>query len=61
MKGVPRLRFHDKGNRMEKAFGMGASVKELRVVRTPLRTELHVVLNTLTEKCLSVLSPTRLA
>ena len=44
MKGVPRLRFHDKDNRLEKAFGMGASVKELRVVRTPLRTELHVVL-----------------
>ena len=44
VKGVPRLRFHDKGNRMEKAFGMGATVKELRVVRTPLRVELHVVL-----------------
>ena len=44
VKGVPRLRFRDKGNRLKKAFGMGASVKKFRVVRTPLRTELHVVL-----------------
>ena len=44
VKGVPRVRFRDKGNRLEKAFGMGATVKELRVVRTPLRVELHVVL-----------------
>ena len=44
VKGVPRLRFRDKGNRLKKAFGMGASVKKIRVVRTPLRTELHVVL-----------------
>ncbi len=43
-KGVPRVRFRDKGNRIAAALGMGASVKELRVVRTPLRVELHVVL-----------------
>ena len=39
-KGVPGLRFRDKGHRLEKALGMGATVKELRVVRTPLRTEI---------------------
>jgi len=44
VKGVPRLRFRDKGHRLEKALGMGATVKELRVVRTPLLTELHMVL-----------------
>ncbi len=44
VKGVPRVRFRDKGNRIATALGMGASVKELRVVRTPLRVELHVVL-----------------
>ena len=44
VKGIPRMRFRDKGHRLEKALGMGATVKELRVVRTPLRVELHVVL-----------------
>ena len=44
VKGVPRLRFADKGHRLETALGMAAVVKELRVVRTPLRVELHVVL-----------------
>ena len=44
VKGVPRLRFRDKGHRLEKALGTGAVAKELRVVRTPLRVELHVVL-----------------
>ena len=44
VKGLPRARFRDKGHRLEKAFGLGAKVKELRVVRTPLRTEVHVVL-----------------
>ena len=43
VKGVPRLRFRDKGHRLATALGTGAAVKELRVVRTPLRTELHVV------------------
>ena len=38
------MRFRDKGNRIAAALGMGATVKELRVVRTPLRVELHVVL-----------------
>ena len=28
VKGVPRLRFHDKGNRMEKAVGMGGRWRE---------------------------------
>ena len=44
VKGVPRVRFRDKGNRIATALGTGASVKELRVVRTPLRVEVHVVL-----------------
>ena len=43
VKGLPRLRFRDKGHRLESALGGGAKVKELRVVRTPLRTEIHVV------------------
>ena len=44
VKGVPRLRFRDKGHRLATAFASGARVAELRVVRTALRTELHVVL-----------------
>ena len=40
----PEGAFPRQGHRLEKAFGMGATVKELRVVRTPLRVELHVVL-----------------
>ena len=43
VKGVPRLRFRDKGRRLADALGGGARVVELRVVRTPLRTEVHVV------------------
>ena len=43
VKGLPRLRFRDKGHRLGIALGGGAKVKELRVVRTPLRTEIHVV------------------
>ncbi len=43
VKGLPRLRFRDKGRRLEGALGGGAKVKELRVVRTPLRTGIHVV------------------
>ena len=41
--GLPRLRFRDKGHRLAAALGGGAKVRELRVVRTPLRTEVHVV------------------
>ena len=43
VKGLPRLKFRDKGDRLGIALGGGAKVKELRVVRTPLRTEIHVV------------------
>ena len=43
VKGLPRLRFTDKGHRLGIALEGGAKVKELRVVRTPLRTEIHVV------------------
>ena len=43
VKGLPSLRFRDKGDRLGIALGGGARVKELRVVRTPLRTEIHVV------------------
>ena len=43
VKGVPRLRFRDKGNRLAMALGSGAKLSELRVVRTPLRTEIHAV------------------
>ncbi len=43
VKGVPRLRFRDKGNRLATALGSGAKLSELRVVRTPLRTEIHAV------------------
>ena len=43
VKGLPRLRFRDKGHRLADAVEGGAKVRELRVVRTPLRTELHVV------------------
>ena len=43
VKGLPRLRFRDKGHRLGIAVEGGARVRELRVVRTPLRTEIHVV------------------
>ena len=43
VKGLPRLRFRDKGHRLADALEGGARVRELRVVRTPLRTETHVV------------------
>ncbi len=43
VKGVPRLRFSDRSNRLATALGLGAMVVELRVVRTPLRTEVQVV------------------
>ena len=43
VKGVPRLRFRDKHHRLATALGSGAKVSELRVVRTPLRTEVHAV------------------
>ncbi len=43
VKGVPRLRFRDKHHRLATALGSGANLKELRVVRTPLRTEIHAV------------------
>ena len=44
VKGLPRLRFRDKGHRLAVALGGGGRVVELRVVRTPLRTETHVVI-----------------
>ena len=43
VKGVPQLRFSDRSNRLSTALGLGGEVAELRVVRTPLRTEVHVV------------------
>ena len=43
VKGLPRIRFRDKGHRLADAVEGGARVRELRVVRTPLRTEIHVV------------------
>ena len=43
VKGLPRLRFRDKGHRLAAAVEGGAKVVELRVVRTPLRTEINVV------------------
>ncbi len=39
VKGLPRLRFRDKGRRLATALDGGAQVKELRVVRTPLREQ----------------------
>ena len=44
VKGVPRLRFRDKHDRLATALGSGAQLAELRVVRTPLRTEIHAVM-----------------
>lgn len=43
VKGVPRLRFRDKHDRLATALDAGAELTELRVVRTPLRTEVHAV------------------
>ena len=44
VKGLPRLKFRDKGDRLAIALGSGGRLVELRVVRTPLRTEIHAVL-----------------
>ena len=44
VKGVPRLRFADRHDRLAAALGSGSEVVELRVVCTPLRVEVHVVL-----------------
>ena len=43
VKGLPRLRFRDKGGRLAAALGCGAELVELRVVRTALRVEVHAV------------------
>ena len=43
VKGVPRIRIEDKHDRFAAAVGLGAKVVELRIVRTPLRVEVHVV------------------
>ncbi len=43
VKGVPQVRFSDKGDRLVTALGNGGKAVELRVVRTSLRTEVHVV------------------
>ena len=42
VKGVPQIRFEDKGGRLSAALESGSLV-ELRVVRTPLRVEVHAV------------------
>ena len=42
VKGIPRLRFQDKG-RLTTALADGATVREIRVVRTVLRVEVHVI------------------
>ena len=42
VKGVPAVRFADRNGRLVSALGDGTLV-ELRVVRTPLRVELHAV------------------
>ena len=42
VKGVPSIRFADRGGRLRTALGDGTLV-ELRIVRTPLRVELHAV------------------
>ena len=43
VKGMPRLRFDDRNWRLASALGIGSEIAELRVVVTPLRTEVHVV------------------
>lgn len=44
VKGLPRIRFEDRGGRIQAALDSGARMVELRVVRTALRVEVHVVL-----------------
>ncbi|MCE2527613.1 MAG: transposase [Actinomycetia bacterium] len=44
VKGLPRLRFRDKGRRLATALEGGGKAVMLRIVRTPLRTELQVVI-----------------
>ncbi len=44
VKGVPRIRFEDRGGRIQTAVAAGARVVEIRLVRTVLRVEVHVVL-----------------
>ncbi len=43
VKGVPRVRFADRSGRLRAALDSGGRLVELRVVRTPLRVEVHAV------------------
>ena len=43
VKGLPRLRFADRWDRLATALADGARVVELRVVATPIRVEVHAV------------------
>ena len=45
IKGLPRIRFEDRQGRIGAALDAGGAVKELRIVRTALRLEVHLVLN----------------
>ena len=44
VKGLPRIRFGDRNHRLDTALEGGGKLVELRVVRSPLRTEVHVVI-----------------
>ena len=44
VKGLPRIRFTDQNHRLATALKGGGKLVELRVVRSPLRTEVHVVI-----------------
>ena len=43
VKGLPQLRFADRGHRLATALGAGSQIVELRVVATPIRVEVHAV------------------
>ena len=44
VKGLPQIRFEDKHDRIATAIGGGGRVLELRVARSALRVEVHVVI-----------------
>ena len=45
VKGLPRIRFEDRQGRVAAALDSGGTVKELRIVRTALRLEVHLVVD----------------
>ena len=58
IKGLPRVKFLDKGNRLATALEYGAKLLEIRLVRNPVRVEIHVVVRHPAQEMEKVTEPT---